>query len=784
MLVAAVLVLALFDRDAQEPARPARPVEPLRATNVDLVAPSPEDAALELPVEPPAPPPVASEPAPPEQEPAPDPAPARPPSRVLRGVVRWPDGAPAAGVHVVADHRLEPDVQGYLRVSFETRTDASGRFELHDLEYVPFEVTARPDPAARASEPGHVWAARSAGAWPGEELALTLVPQIVLRGRVVDDRGEPVERFQVVAAPASDGDRALRRAPLERGFRSESGDFELLGLVANSSRVVARSTQHVQSLSMLVVLPDEGPGVTLMVQRFARVAGRAVDAWGAPVADARVSAHHFGSRFGPHASARTGADGSFVLRRVPPGAVKLGCSDDATMLHLAPGEERNVELVVERPGMIEGIARDATGGPAAGATVALSPHDGAWTRDAPIDSRGRFRFTSLADGRYAVALLAGSSGVSVAREIVDVSDGETERVVLGRSAHAKIRVEGDVRFDGEPLEECHVRFAPPGAPSFATETETDADGRYALELAVAGEYVVTAHADYLSYDVLVRRATTVPASEAHRVDVEFVTGMLAGSVRDESGRPLADAAVFVTSETFGNAGYVRLTTDEGGRWRVGVPAGTWDVVAAGLPGYAQPPPREGLVVLADEETGGIDFVLRAELDADESLAVAGRILDERGTPLEGADVRSFDPEQVEWTRHGKSALGGFFELRGTRSPDRELFASWRGLVTPKPLRVLSPVAQVELVVEPGGWLGVRSFDAFEGHADVEIEVFDARGRSWGERDTRWTRGPFFGPLPPGRYVVRASSVAGTLVESDVAVDVAAGAATRVELRLE
>ncbi|HEX3525695.1 MAG TPA: carboxypeptidase regulatory-like domain-containing protein [Thermoanaerobaculia bacterium] len=73
-------------------------------------------------------------------------------ARTITGVVRWPDGRPAAGIQVV----LRADRLSSNHVSLGDKTDAKGRFKLTGYEGYTYTLTAMTKDASAQAEPAEV----------------------------------------------------------------------------------------------------------------------------------------------------------------------------------------------------------------------------------------------------------------------------------------------------------------------------------------------------------------------------------------------------------------------------------------------------------------------------------------------------------------------------------------------------------------------------------------------------------------------------------------------------
>jgi len=95
---------------------------------------------------------------------------------------------------------------------------------------------------------------------------------------------------------------------------------------------------------------------------------------------------------------------------------------------------------------IAGTARDASGGPIAGATATLSNQDSGFTRNSATDSEGRYRFAALAPGRYSLKLEAtGFKAENVTGIVLDIGTHAQKDISLTvGSVQETVSVSGEV----------------------------------------------------------------------------------------------------------------------------------------------------------------------------------------------------------------------------------------------------------------------------------------------------------------------------------------------------
>ncbi len=229
---------------------------------------------------------------------------------------------------------------------------------------------------------------------------------------------------------------------------------------------------------------EQRDGVVLALGEPLELAGRVVDAAGAPVADAKVELERPGSRAG-RPPVRTGADGTFRFVDLDAGPFALvarapGYARARRDQVAAPAE--GVELTLQSPGRIRGVVTDAAGRPVRDFTVSVElfvPVGGQSSARAPGPTRfaaedGRYELGPVEPGRYDLVIAADGHapatrlGVEVPPE--QAGDGSAQLGVAGSIA-------GVVRCGGEavPGARVSVMSGHAGTPAY-----TDDQGRFAV----------------------------------------------------------------------------------------------------------------------------------------------------------------------------------------------------------------------------------------------------------------------------------------------------------------
>jgi hypothetical protein len=237
------------------------------------------------------------------------------------------------------------------------------------------------------------------------------------------------------------------------------------------------------------------------------------DETGRPVAAARIVARPTRAQV-LTAVADTTGDGTYQIRRLPPGPLILVWQRDAAgararieQIELAPGEDRVVDFHAAGEGSrLRGRVLDADG-PVPGAVVALFPLDergerGPGMRTGRTDGEGAFVFAGLVAGRYVLVVAAGTNGPRTSETVEIPAGGEAIREVRLHSGSISGRV---VDAEGRGVGDTTVLVVRGDPPADATvevllealkgQTLTAPDGTFEVPGLPSGRYVVRVRHD-------------------------------------------------------------------------------------------------------------------------------------------------------------------------------------------------------------------------------------------------------------------------------------------------
>jgi hypothetical protein len=199
----------------------------------------------------------------------------------------------------------------------------------------------------------------------------------------------------------------------------------------------------------------------------------------------------------PVAEAITDANGEYSFRVYTPGTVDIKAESDWGSIASVVGVSVSAGVPVVQD-LVTG-----TGSLTLNLTGSLRARDGAFARiylrsgnqsflsgEASIDSQDRIILPNLIAGDYLVAVFGGDS--TGAELTVSLTSGEQTSVAV--SLVPLERVEGLVTDEvGTPLEDADVQFIQNSAAGFIIQSRTNADGTYAINSLLPGDYTVIIH---------------------------------------------------------------------------------------------------------------------------------------------------------------------------------------------------------------------------------------------------------------------------------------------------
>jgi protocatechuate 3,4-dioxygenase beta subunit len=508
-----------------------------------------------------------------------------------------------------------------------------------------------------------------------EPLRLVLARAATVTGRVLDPAGHPQPGARV-------GGAAPREQPWNGGGTKVTTDaaglFRMEKVPGASIGLVASHPDWADSEPVSVELrPGEAHADVLLTLRVGgRVTGEVFDAGGRPEAGQNVTCGAGPMDFGNGNSTRTDAAGRFVFEHVTPGRVTVSAmpseeelmetfseAEDETAIvglfgqmrsetvDVVDGGEVHVVLGARPrvPVRVHGRASEAGAG-LEGATIFAFAEGGALLQGMKLAKTG-------ADGRYELELDhpgdyvfgvnqegMNGTGVQFPVEVPEQEEFEQDfELPLGGIAG---RVFGP---DGAPAAGVPVRLAQQEGIigiedlSDSNRLSTASDGSFAFAHLHPGLYSLQVGGSAPWEPAEARLASAIVdgiAVEQDRIsggiEVRLAApGKLAGSVRDEHGKPVAGAAIFVRDERGRSSSLSACVSDAAGRFTYGglAPGRVTASARTGTQACADSAPveiRAGEASEVELQVTTGTFVIVSLLEGDEPVRARLRVLDQDG----------------------------------------------------------------------------------------------------------------------------------------------------------
>ncbi|MEZ6009839.1 MAG: carboxypeptidase-like regulatory domain-containing protein [Planctomycetota bacterium] len=540
------------------------------------------------------------------------------------------------------------------------------------------------------------------------EVLLYVEDAHALRGRVVNDLGEPVDGARVVVRAESGGDaRAV-------DVRSQvDGSFVAAALAAGEYAVTVEPVGGAPGPATRVRVPF-GSELQLTLPRGAYLVGTVRDLDdGRPLAGALVGVQDIG--FASSVRVRTDERGAYRLGPLQlgraPAYLDVTCrgfrpatAQDVRQVELLgphpsiasrarldlpiePGAEIQIDVDLQRGAVVSGVVRGPDG-PVAGALVMAFPADG--TPRVASDAEGRYRLDGLSERAFLVRAYAPGllqPGVPTNIRAADVAtspaflvagvhtDPTRDAVVdleLARGAVASVRVVDDA--DGRPVPGARVTVRSQTHASRPTVTPVDGTGAYEVSGLAAGDVLdlVAVHPDYEQAEPSQLRVDAMDEAVLRlRARSRLV---VRGHVRSNHMRTLRGA--FVQVAWLDRSGFA---LDPVGRWKLWQGAtrhpvradGTYEVELVGAPGRfaVRAVALQHLPVTSPDQIAHEgDRLASVDLQLEPGQVLEGVVVDDAsGAPVPGAHIvltsagERVGAASVAWysTRATTDVLGAF-----------------------------------------------------------------------------------------------------------------------------
>jgi hypothetical protein len=415
-----------------------------------------------------------------------------------------------------------------------------------------------------------------------------VVPELrgAITGHVRGPTGAPIADASVEAT--SEGAELTATATTDR-----AGAFTIHGVTAGRAAlaVTADDLPALRPAPTVAVVDGQVATVELVLATGGAITGAVVDEAGAPIADAVVRAYEPHPRAGPRT--RTAADGTFTLRGLEPGDVRVvaaragvalrapgGGPDDEPGVHATTvdGATATIRIVVAGAhGAITGEVVDDAGRAIGDAfVIATQGADAPWAsarRPVLTEVDGTFALTELAPGRYAVRALRRGGGVAQ-QDQVEVG----ARVRLTMAATGTLG--GRVVRDDAPIGACAIAITGRRTGVERTERVAAPDGQFAIRDLPADTYDLDVTADSAHGGLQV----ALGAGEVRldlRLALDATVPVRGRIVEAIGGRPVAGIQVAIGPARGGtSAGSPFVTSGADGRFEVpAAPAGAARLLA-------------------------------------------------------------------------------------------------------------------------------------------------------------------------------------------------------------
>jgi protocatechuate 3,4-dioxygenase beta subunit len=334
------------------------------------------------------------------------------------------------------------------------------------------------------------------------------------------------------------------------------------------------------------------------------------------------------------------AEATFELLARKPGRATV-CTFDVSAFRgeraqFSPGQA-GIRITLPPEALIQGVVVEKAGGkPVGGIKVqALSESQrGAVLPPETVTASesGTFRLGGLAPGSYLVQLPSNRGQVAewVAEPVrVTVKAGETKsevQVQLVKGAVIEVLVK---ETDGKPIGKASVGVRNTQRDSYSGGT-TDEKGLARIRV-VPGQYAVSGPFREGYSRPAGEEQVSVEDGQTQRVELVLTAApKIAGTVRDEAGRPLAGVKIEIKPM----GGPSEYTTDAQGRFEVSWDPRTWGPGGTTIVLVAREEARNlAEAVEIEERTTRLDLTLKP------GGIITGTVLNEEGKPLRGAHVR-------------------------------------------------------------------------------------------------------------------------------------------------
>ncbi len=399
------------------------------------------------------------------------------------------------------------------------------------------------------------------------ELSIDLPEVSVLRGRVVDDEGEPLEDafamfYQTPSPQRMFGRDATHSRPVSRHARTDAeGRFRLRGLPAGTGSLNIQMDDRVSHSESITLPLDSDEELVYTLGKGISLRMRILDDTGNPIPDVTISlspeqaqkqAHHYARS----PRAESDAKGLIHLQAIEPGRYQIYVDAPYHYGAVDPVEITNEtdhldDLILHRGQEIIGSVTDADGSPIVGARVSAHTastsfdHRNYVTRNTETDAYGIFRIGGLPDDTFNITI-RDSQYFEELSSLSDVPAGADDVMVILAPQHTiPLQVQTP---EGDPIPDATVTVNPADHPFMMhgrgqPENRTNTRGETTVTVRGGNRYTLN-----VRLRPWVDASRTIDLSEGRdapeALKVVMQRGITAGGiVMDPAGKPLP--AVYV-----------------------------------------------------------------------------------------------------------------------------------------------------------------------------------------------------------------------------------------------
>ena len=598
----------------------------------------------------------------------------------ISGLVVDEAARPAAGVAVSTESFDWREIRRTRKpeVTRTTTTDASGLFEFARLPLKYYRVKAASDDAVGL---GYAYLRHE---WPMHEVEIVLKRCGSFQGRVVGSEQSAVGGA-FVEPMEKEGDRSMGPMHALSAETDDEGKFTITHLPEGRWRFYVEAEGYPHLISEFIA--HDARNTTFVLEVGGSLAGTALMAdTGDPVPNVEIVARAK-DYYRDADSVKTDAEGAFRFASLRPSEYMLTVKDEVLVLAkeapprtVTAGQDTSgVVLDIVEGGTVTGTVRDAeTGEGLPNVNIDAHPDGGGGVLPSRTEIQtggdGRYRIAGLGVGRY--RLMRGATKgyknaewqdapvVSIApgQHVDDMDfDLQPTPAVAGTVVDAQDR----------PVAEARVMARPTDRGNMSTAMSED-DGRFELTGFVAGQEILISAK---KHQVEGKMADPVMVGEdgvdglVIRLDVKR-TASIAGVVVDGHGRPLENVQVMASTGEPTMFGWRPVATNKAGTFTiVSLAPGTYRMQLS-MPNdwnFTSHGNDEQITLRLGEKRTGVRLVM----EMDDSLAIAGRVTDDDGKPIERASVSASGPT------HGYTYTDkdGRYEIVGLQEGSYHLYAS-------------------------------------------------------------------------------------------------------------